>query len=426
MTSDAGNEDGDHTTIGETLGALQGDPDGANDARARAAPSTLAQRLDPAWEKARLFDCERERLQRIFALQQFQTRILEAIANGVITLSPACEITTFNRAAETTFGLASEAMHGKAASALAAAIPEFPELLDIFFRSGGVQLRAEVEATHTDGTPLILEMRLSPLDTAEGKGVAMVVTDVTRQRRLELAHEAQAEKATRVEASFSRYLAPHIVKSLMDDPGSARLGDERKRATMFFADIRGFTSLAARLPVERVVEILNWYFDEAVKIVFEHDGMLDKFYGDGVMAVFGTPRTRSDDAGRAVAAAIRLHDVVARLGPRLDRSLQISVGLATGDVVAGHFGSAQRMDYTVIGDAVNLANGLQCAAPAGAIYCDEATIEAAGIVSRPVHRLAARIKGRDDLVPAYGIFPGATPAPYAGDTLSSFQRGDTN
>ncbi len=358
-----------------------------------------------AIENARIYEDERDRLQRISALQQFQTRILEAIASGVITLSPQREITTFNRAAETTFGIASETMNGKAAFALAIAIPEFPELLETFFESGGVQLRAEVDATHRDGTPLMLEMRLSPLESPEGKGVAMVVTDVTKQRKLEVAHEEQVAKAGRVEASFSRYLAPHVVKSLIDDPGSIKLGGERSRATMFFADIRGFTGLAARLPAERVVEILNTYFDEAVKIVFAHDGMLDKFYGDGLMAVFGPPRVRADDSSRAVAAAIALHDVVARLRERLDYPLEISVGLATGDVVAGHFGSAQRMDYTVIGDAVNLASALQSAAPAGAVYCDETTVAAAGTISRPLHRLAARLKGRDDLVTAFAIFP---------------------
>ncbi|GAC1399907.1 MAG: hypothetical protein NVS2B8_08120 [Vulcanimicrobiaceae bacterium] len=358
-----------------------------------------------AIENARIYDDERERLERISALQEFQTRILEAIGNGVITLSPQRHITTFNRAAETTFGITCEEMTGRNAFALAEVIPDFPELLETFFESGGVALRAEVDATRGDGTQLMLEMRLSPLESADGKGVAMVVTDVTKQRRLEVAHEEQVAKAVRVEASFSRYLAPHVVRSLIADPTSIKLGGERRRATMFFADIRGFTGLAAKLPAERVVEILNSYFDEAVTIVFAHDGMLDKFYGDGLMAVFGPPRVRDDDASRAVAAAIALHDVVARLRQRLEYPLEISIGLATGDVVAGHFGSAARMDYTVIGDAVNLASGLQSAAPAGAIYCDEATIAAAGKVSRPLQRLAARLKGRDDLVTAYAIFP---------------------
>jgi adenylate cyclase len=296
-------------------------------------------------------------------------------------------------------------MVGKPSGAIAALIPEFPDLLDMFFESGAVQLRAEVEAYRTDGTLLTLEMRLAPLESLDGLGVAMVVTDVTKQRFLEEAVEADKVKAGRIRETFSRYLAPHVVKTLMDDPSSIQLGGERKRATMFFADVRGFTSLAAQMPADRVVEILNSYFEEAVRVVFEHDGLLDKFYGDGLMAVFGPPLVRHDDAARAVQAAIRLHETVAKLGPRLDYPLQISVGLATGDVVAGHFGSTKRMDYTVIGDAVNLANGLQSAAPPGAIYCDEETIASAGHIARPLHRLAARIKGRNELVTAYAIFP---------------------
>lgn len=404
--------------VTDALATLRAHPALLADEAASAALATLAKRMDHAaiaLENARLFEYERQRVEAISALQQFQTRILEAIASGVITLSPKREITTFNRAAEATFGIPSERMCGKAAFALAAVVAEFPELLETFFESGGVALRAEVDATRADGTPLVLELRLSPLEGADGKGVAIVLTDVTKQRGLEVAHEAQVEKATRIEETFSRYLAPHIVKSLMDNPASVRMGGERKRATMFFADIRGFTGLAARLPAERVVEILNGYFDEAVKIVFAFDGMLDKFYGDGLMAVFGTPRMRDDDAGRAIAAAIRLHDAVAKLGPTLAYPLEISVGLATGDVVAGHLGSSQRMDYTVIGDAVNLANGLQGAAPAGAIYCDEATIRAAGPIALPAQRIAARLKGREDLVTAYGIFPGASTIARAGE-----------
>jgi PAS domain S-box-containing protein len=344
-----------------------------------------------AIENARLFADERARLLRISELQAFQTRLLEAIASGVITLSASHEITTFNRAAEGTFGLVSHEMVGLRAEALAACIPDFPELLETFHSAGAVQLRAQVEATNAQGSELVLELRLAPLESPEGMGVAVVVTDNTTQRR--------------IEESFSRYLAPHVVQSLMHDPASIRLGGERRRATMMFADVRGFTALASTLGPERVVEILNGYFEEAVGIVFEYDGLLDKFYGDGLMAVFGPPRVRGDDAARAVAASIRLHEVVRGLAPKLDYPLQISVGLATGDVVAGHFGSTQRMDYTVIGDAVNLANGLQSAAPPGSIYCDEETFRSAGPIARATHRLAARVKGRAELVTAYAIFP---------------------
>jgi adenylate cyclase len=175
---------------------------------------------------------------------------------------------------------------------------------------------------------------------------------------------------------------------------------------MLFADIRGFTSLAARLSPERVVEILNTYFDVAVRIVFEFDGLLDKFYGDGMMAVFGAPRARDDDARRAVRAALALHDAVrAEIAPRLDYPIAISIGLATGDVVAGHFGSPLRMDYTVIGDAVNLAQGLQNAAPAGGIFIDEETYRLASPTPRPFHRVGARVKGRKDLIAVHAMLP---------------------
>ena len=358
----------------------------------------FAHQVALAVENARMFEGER-------SMQTFQTRILEAIANGVVTLAPNRSITTFNRAAQTTFGIPSDRMVGQSARMLGTLIPEFPELLDTFFETGAVQLRAEVGARRFDGSTLTIEIRLSPLQSAEGTGAAMVVTDVTHQRRLEEAHEAELEKASRIAESFSRYLAPHVVQSLMNDPESITLGGERQRATMLFADVRGFTSLASQLPAERVVEILNSYFEEAVGVVFEYDGLLDKFYGDGLMAVFGPPRVRDDDAKRAVAAAIRLHERVSKLEESLNYPLRISVGLATGDVVAGHFGSTKRMDYTVIGDAVNLASGLQNAAPPGGIYCDEATMAAAGPVSRPFHRMAARIKGRAELVTAYAILP---------------------
>ena len=346
-------------------------------------------------------------LDRLAALHHFQARILEAIASGVITLSHERRITSVNGAAQTTFGLAGDLLLGKPAAALANVLPELDELLDTFFDSGAVHLRAESDGRRTDGTPLALELRLSPLEVAGGTGAALVVTDVTAQRSLEVAHAAEIAKAARIQESFSRYLAPHVVRSLMHDPAAVRLGGERSRATMFFADVRGFTAMAARLTPDRVVEILNAYFEEAVRVVFAHDGLLDKFYGDGLMAVFGPPRVRGDDAARAVRAAIALHEAVRELEPRIDYPLEISLGLATGDVVAGHFGSTQRMDYTVIGDAVNLASGLQNAAPPGAIYADEETIAAAGEAPRPLHRLATRVKGRSGLVSAYAIFPRA-------------------
>jgi len=362
-----------------------------------------------AIENARLFGKERERAQRIAALQDFQDRLLETIASGVFTIDGSRRITSFNRAAETTFGVTSQQMVFADSTALTTLVPDFPELIETFYKSGAVLLRAEVDAYRPSGTELAMQLRFTPLETPQGTGVAVVITDVTEQRKLEETHAAEMAHATAIQKSFSRYLAPHVVQSLVKDPSSVRLGGERKYATMLFADIRGFTALAATLEAERVVEILNTYFAEAVRIIFEHDGLLDKFYGDGLMAVFGAPVARADDASRAVRAAIALQAVVrGHLATKLNYPLAISLGLASGDVVAGHIGSPQRMDYTVIGDAVNLAQGLQSASPPGSIYLDEATYAKANPKGQPFHRIAARIKGRAELVTAYALLPKTT------------------
>jgi len=367
--------------------------------------TSFAHQAALAVENARHFEEEHQRAQRMADLQAFQDRLLEAIANGVITLDAEQRITSFNRAAETTFGVSAAKIVGAEATVLTRYVPDFPELIATYFASGGVLLRAEVDARRPDGAELTMQLRFTPLETPEEKGLAVVITDVTQQRRLEEAHAAERAHTTAIQESFSRYLAPHVLQSLVENPSSVQLGGERYRATMLFADVRGFTSLAATLEPERVAEILNTYFEEAVRIIFEYDGLLDKFYGDGLMAVFGPPRPREDDAKRAVAAALRLRDAMRDgLKTRLSDPLGISIGLATGDVVAGHFGSRQRMDYTVIGDAVNLAQGLQSAAPAGAVYLDEATYLAAAPGGQ-FHRLAARVKGRGELVSAYATLP---------------------
>jgi PAS domain S-box-containing protein len=358
---------------------------------------SLANQSALSLENARLFSEEQKRERATAQLEEFRRRILEAVGNGVITLDAARKITTFNRAAEATFGIASAAIVGSNASALEALIPDFAELLETFFHSGAITLRAEVERAMASGQKQTLQVRFSPMRDSEGVGATIVLLDVTGLRGLEVRHEEEIARSSQIADSFSRYLPPHVVQKLMREPGTLRLGGERVRATMLFADIRGFTSLAAGLPAERVVEILNTYFKEAVKAIFGYDGLLDKFYGDGLLAVFGPPRVRDDDAQRAVGAALRLHRAVEALGPRLQQPLQISIGLATGEVVAGHIGSEARMDYTVIGDAVNLAAALQAAAPPGAVYCDETTYELSR-TALPSERVVARVKGRNEFI----------------------------
>jgi adenylate cyclase len=352
-----------------------------------------------AIDNARLFEELRARVVEITRLEQLQARVLGSITSGVITLDARGTIGTFNDAASQTFGIDSAIMIGKPARALEALIPGITTLLnDNLLPSNPV----EMEANHPTRGTLALEVRAAPIElpeTAGAQGWAIAVTDLTERRKLERLHAADVEQRRAIRDAFARSLAPHVVEQLMRAPGGLTLGGERATATVLFADIDGFTELAERLDAERVVEILNRFFSAAVQIVFEHDGLLDKFYGDGLMAVFGPPRVREDDAARALAVAEELHRAAATIEAD-GKPLQLAIGIATGEVVAGHIGSPRRMDYTVIGDAANLASRLQGAAPPGKTYVDDRTYQR--LRTKPAgEKLIAKIRGKAEPV---GIF----------------------
>jgi adenylate cyclase len=341
-----------------------------------------------AIDNARLFKEQAARLAEISRLEAFQTQILESITSGVVTTDRAGTITTFNEAAGTTFGVVPASMVG------------ITTFLGLGHNFGGHYNMVGRHATRGD---LALEVRIAPLEKGDlPGGVAIAVTDMTERRALEELHQQDIKRSHAVQEAISRYLAPHVVESLMRHPEKIRLGGERQPATIMFADIRDFTKMASHMPAEQVVDILNTYLDEAVATIFRYEGLLDKFYGDGIMAVFGPPKVRGDDATRAIKAAVELNDIVGRLESKIGRPLHISVGLATGDVVAGHIGSAKRMDYTVIGDAVNLASRLQAAAPADAIFVDEPTYLASKL-NYPADKMIAKIRGRDDEITIYQL-----------------------
>ena len=336
----------------------------------------------PAIENARLFAQERARLSEISALEAFRTRILETVAGGVITIGHGT-ISSFNQAAERTFGVDARNFIHRPIHALDQYIPELATLLDT--RDADTTSTMYVGGFTHEHDTLSLELRIAPVDT---QNTVIVVNDLTNERALE--------------KSFSRYLAPHVVQSLLHEPQSIQLGGERQLATILFADVRGFTAMSAQMLPEEVVEMLNRYLEKAVADIFARDGLLDKFHGDGFMAVFGPPRVRDDDAHRAVESAFALQASVDSLSATMRHPFRISIGLATGTVVAGHIGSIQRMDYTVIGDAVNLASRLQAKAPPGGIFCDEATYLAAG---SPCNALPfqATIRGRTEALTLYGL-----------------------
>lgn len=168
---------------------------------------------------------------------------------------------------------------------------------------------------------------------------------------LNTAHQFQARQ------TLSRYMASPVVETLLRE-NAAALGGTELEATILFADIRNFTTLTARQGARETVAFLNNYFGRMVEIVREHRGIVDKFLGDGLLAVFGVPFPFEGKANQALLTAEAMLGVVARL-EWAGAPVRIGIGISSGSVIAGNVGSAERMDYTVIGDPVNQAAKLQ-------------------------------------------------------------------
>ncbi|HDQ25743.1 MAG TPA: HAMP domain-containing protein [bacterium] len=180
-----------------------------------------------------------------------------------------------------------------------------------------------------------------------------------------------------LKGAFSTYVSSKVMEEILKDPKKLSLHGKRIKATMLFTDIRGFTSMSENLEPEAVVSVINEYLTLQTDKVFKWEGLLDKYVGDCVMAVYGIPVPHDDDSYRAVRTAMDIRESTFKLNAIRERRGQqtvgIGIGVNTGDVVSGNMGSPQKMDYTVIGDHVNLAARLEANAPAGTVYVSHST-----------------------------------------------------
>jgi adenylate cyclase len=179
--------------------------------------------------------------------------------------------------------------------------------------------------------------------------------------------------------------------------------------TVLFSDIRGFTTLSERCSAEEVVTILTRYFSVMVAIVFRHNGTLDKFVGDAIMAVFGAPLDRTDQAEAACRCALEMQAALKVLNAELEAqghpTLAIGVGVNSGEVIAGFIGAESRMEYTVIGDAVNLASRLEGTTKeyGVGIIISEATLRKVEGLVETRELGAIRVKGKEQAVNVFAL-----------------------
>jgi adenylate cyclase len=223
-------------------------------------------------------------------------------------------------------------------------------------------------------------------------GTMLILDDITREKR--------------IKSTMSRYMSKEVADQLLE-AGETLLGGKDQRVSILFSDIRNFTHVSEAIGARETVTMLNEYFAEMVDVVFRYGGILDKYIGDAIMALFGSPFARPDDADNAVAVANDMLVTLRALNQRRQEtgraSIDIGVGIATGQVIAGSIGSPKRMEYTAIGDSVNLASRLEGATKVYGvkILLSESTAHDLQRPARLREIDLMRVKGKDQPVAIY-------------------------
>ena len=332
-------------------------------------------------ENARLFS-------DVLALKNYNESILKSLSNGVVTLDRECVIVKINEAAQRILGASSEALVDRPAEQAFGNLNAWiTRSLEFVARMGATDYHADTDLKQPDGGVASVNLTAAPFLDTEGKsiGYMLVFEDITREKR--------------VRNTMARYVAKEVVDQLLAS-GEDVLEGSNLVATVLFADIRRFSLMSETMTPRNTVSLLNEFFTEMVEVIFTRGGMLDKYMGDGLMAIFGAPVVGSADADNALYVAnemIRALGVFnSRRARRGSEPIEIGIGLATGEVLAGSVGASKRMEYTAIGNNVNLAARLESANK----YYGTAVLLAAATVDELTSRAVLR---RLDLVQAKGI-----------------------
>ena len=206
---------------------------------------------------------------------------------------------------------------------------------------------------------------------------------------------------------FGQYVTNEVAEAALSRDGPLTLGGDRRKVTVLMADLRSFTPMAETLPPEEVADDLNVFLGTIADIVMKHGGTVDNFIGDAMMAVFGVPLAKPDDAARAIACAIEMQNAMPSVNAEIKGrglpDLSMGIGLSTGEAVAGNIGAKTRVKYSVIGNIVNLAARIESIASGGQIFASEATFQEVHDIVLTAGNLNVKLKGMSQPVPIYEI-----------------------
>lgn len=226
---------------------------------------------------------------------------------------------------------------------------------------------------------------------------------IENARNFEALRSSKEKEHQELRGTFERFVPPSVVDRVLSHPEDLKLGGNRQEISVLFADIRGYTAWSENAPPEKVVEMLNDYLSLAAEIILAWNGTLDKFFGDGLMAIFNAPDPYEDHVHRAADAALALMKAGEEMRSRRGDELSYSIGVNVGEAVVGYIGTDRAMNYTAIGDVVNTAKRLQELAPPGKIWVEDEVVKRLGdlVQAQPLGEI--KIRGRKKQAFAYDL-----------------------
>ena len=349
--------------------------------------TALCNQAAVAMENAKLF-------KEITKEKQFNESILGSIATGVITLDNLGEVDSINSAGLKILKTEKDNVVGNHYMYL---FEKDEELLELIANS---------EIENKVGSELGISLNTVSKDTVINASVSPRLDPEGNKQGSVIALEDISD-VSKVKNTFKRYVSKQVVDELLGDDGKLNLGGEQREVTILFTDIRGFTSMSEKMKPERVVTTLNEYFSDMIDIVFKNNGTLDKIIGDELMVLYGAPISGDNDTVRAVETAVEMQHKIKELNidrkKRKEPPILVGAGINKGLVVSGNIGSRDLMDYTVIGDTVNVASRLCAAAGPGEIMVSRSVYGATKKEFSYDKLEPIKVKGKEKKVPVFLI-----------------------
>ena len=321
---------------------------------------SLSKKVSLAYDNIRLIDSLKNS-------NKLVDNIMSSITTGIIMINVLGEIEFVNHSAKKIFGIEQEDVINNHYFMVFQNNPSLIELIESSEIKDEIVYEDNFKIQDTNEAPHEINLTLSPVYNEENErsGVVFSFEDLSG--------------INKIKSTFKKYVSENIVDELLQNESSLELGGAQSEVCVLFSDIRGFTALFEKMKPSDVVYLLNTYFESMIEVVFSHNGTLDKIIGDELMVLYGVPLKTKNDSQSAVSSAIAMFNALKMFNKEIEKEnlpkLEIGIGINYGKVVSGNIGSERQMNYTVIGDAVNLASRLCSHAKSGEVVISKSVFD---------------------------------------------------